>query len=80
MSLAARIISTTMPDGSSALPAFICEIANNGDWDGRSFHWWMIRQTVWVPVKFNVEKPLVVVFGLTDYQFCECFPLMTSLD
>ena len=27
MSLAARIISTTMPDGPGALPAFICEIA-----------------------------------------------------
>ena len=27
MSPAAHIISTTMPDGPSALPAFICEIA-----------------------------------------------------
>ena len=27
MSPAARIISTTMPDGPGALPAFICEIA-----------------------------------------------------
>ena len=27
MSPVARIISTTMPDGSCALPAFICEIA-----------------------------------------------------
>ena len=27
MSPAARIISTTMPDGLGALPAFICEIA-----------------------------------------------------
>ena len=27
MSLAARIISTTMSDGPGALPAFICEIA-----------------------------------------------------
>ena len=27
MSLAAHIISTTMPDGPDALPAFICEIA-----------------------------------------------------
>ena len=36
MSPAARIISTTMPDGPGVLPAFICEILNhiNGDWDG----------------------------------------------
>ena len=27
MSPAARIISTTLPDGTGALPAFICEIA-----------------------------------------------------
>ena len=27
MSPAARIISTTMPDGPSALPTFICKIA-----------------------------------------------------
>ena len=27
LSPTARIISTTMPDGPSALPAFICEIA-----------------------------------------------------
>ena len=27
MSQAARIISTSMPDGPGALPAFICEIA-----------------------------------------------------
>ena len=27
MSQAARIISTTMPDGPGAFPAFICEIA-----------------------------------------------------
>ena len=32
----------------------------NGDWDGRAFHWWLIWQVVWVPVKINVEKPLVV--------------------
>ena len=33
----------------------------NGDWDGRAFHWWLIWQVVWVPVKLNVEKPLVVL-------------------
>ena len=61
MSPAARIISTTMPSGPGALPAFICEIAFltiSGDWDGRAFHWWLIRQVVWVLVKLNVEKSL----------------------
>ena len=33
----------------------------NGDWDGRAFHWWLIWQVVWVPVKLNIEKPLVVL-------------------
>ena len=33
----------------------------NGDWDGRAFHWWWIWQVVWVPVKLNIEKPLVVL-------------------
>ena len=63
MSPAAGIISTTMPDGHGALPAFICEIANhiNSDWDGRAFHLWLLRQVVWVPVKLNVEEPLVVL-------------------
>ena len=33
----------------------------NGDWDGRAFHWWFVTQMVWVPVKPNTEKPLVVL-------------------
>ena len=33
----------------------------NGDWDERVFHWWFVRQVVWIPVKLNVEKPLVVL-------------------
>ena len=40
VSPAARIISTTMPDGPSALPAFIWDSLLNhitGDWDGRGF-------------------------------------------
>ena len=28
---------------------------------GLSFHWWFIRQVVWIPVKANVEKSLVVL-------------------
>ena len=27
----------------------------NGDWDGRAFHWWLITQVVWVPVKLRWE-------------------------
>ena len=64
MSPAARIISTTMPDGPGALPVFICEIAfltismviGMGGPSG-----WLIREVVWVPVKLNVKKPLVVL-------------------
>ena len=33
----------------------------NGDWDGTVFHWWFDRQVVWVLVKLNTEKPLVVL-------------------
>ena len=33
----------------------------NGDWNGWAFQWWFIRQVVWVPVKHNIEKPLVVL-------------------
>ena len=58
VSPAARIISTTMPDGPGALRESLLNRINC-DWDGRAFHWWFIRQVVWVPV--NVEEPLVVL-------------------
>ena len=35
----------------------------NGDWDGRAFHWWLIRQVAWVPVKLHVEKPLLMLLS-----------------
>ena len=65
VSPAAHIISTTMPDGPGALPPLHLKdsLFNhiNDDWDGQAFHWWFIRQVVWVPVKLNIEKPLVVL-------------------
>ena len=64
MSPAAGIILTTMPDGPGTLPAFICVIAflTISMVIGMSRpSTWLISQVVWVPVKLNVEKPLVVL-------------------
>ena len=48
ISQAAHIISTTMPDGPSALPALHLRDSSlnhiSGDWDRRAYHWWFVRR------------------------------------
>ena len=38
----------------------LCPPLSDGDWEGLVFHWWFIKQVVWVPLN-SVEKPLVVL-------------------
>ena len=61
MSLAARIISTTMPDRPCALPAFICEIV--GGWVVRRCHVSFVTRGVQLILAYSWARPAILVAG-----------------